>query len=93
MFGSLNGSAKQVLFACENAVSLAPDNDAAEYRDSRGLAKALTGDTAGAIDDFQAYLKSESSAEQKARRQRWIDALRSGQNPFTPKELESLKNE
>jgi len=92
-FGSLNGSAKQVLFACENAVSLAPSNDAASYQDSRGLARALTGNTAGAIADFQAYLKSESSADRKAQRQRWIDALRSGQNPFTPKELESLKNQ
>ncbi len=91
-FGSLNGSAKQVLFACENAVSLAPGNDA-EYRNSRGLARALTGNSAGAIADFQAYLKSEISDEQKAQRQRWIDALRSGQNPFTPKELESLKNQ
>ena len=80
------------MFACENAVSLAPGNDAAEYRDSRELTRALTGDTAGAIADFQAYLKSESSDEQKAQRQRWIDALRSGQNPFTPKELESLKS-
>jgi hypothetical protein len=39
-YGSLNGSAKEVMFACEKAVNLAPNN--VYIRDSRGIARALT---------------------------------------------------
>jgi Flp pilus assembly protein TadD len=36
--------------ACEKAVALAPKNG--EFRDSRGIARALTGNKQGAIEDF-----------------------------------------
>ncbi|MBW4580621.1 MAG: hypothetical protein KME42_13740, partial [Tildeniella nuda ZEHNDER 1965/U140] len=89
--GSLQGSAKVVLTACETAVKLAPGNDG--IRDSRGLARALTGNTKGAIEDFQAYITGTENQEHKKQRQRWIDALRAGKNPFTPAELKSLEGE
>lgn len=88
--GSLNKSAKEVMFACENAVTLAPHSGI--IRDSRGLARALTGDYKGAIPDFEAYIAQTSNKEIKAQRQGWVKALREGKNPFTKEELEKLRN-
>jgi tetratricopeptide (TPR) repeat protein len=86
--GSFHERAKEVLFACEKAVVLAPEDSG--IRDSRGLARALTGDTQGAISDFQAFVSWTHNAERKSQRQRWIRALQAGQNPFTPEELKTL---
>jgi len=107
--GSLHGYAKDVMFACENAVALAPTdgdiwdsrrpartligNTNGDIRDSRGLARALTGNTNGAIEDFQSFINWTEDAEQKAQRQRWIDALRAGENPFTQEELKKLSSQ
>jgi hypothetical protein len=92
-FGSLHGYAADVLYLCENAVTLEPDNKG-YYQDSRGLARALTDDLSGALEDFQAAVNSNAldySQDVKQRRQRWIEALKAGQNPFTPEELEALR--
>jgi tetratricopeptide (TPR) repeat protein len=86
--GSVRGYAKDVMFACEKAVALAPQDGG--IRGSRGLARALTGNTKGAIADFQAYTAQTDDQKRKAQRQRWIDALRAGKNPFTPEEIKSL---
>jgi tetratricopeptide (TPR) repeat protein len=88
--GSLQGHASDSMLACEKAVALAPDNGA--IRDSRGLARAITGNTKGAIEDFQAYINSTEDKEDKIQRQRWINALRAGKNPFTPEEVKQLQN-
>jgi hypothetical protein len=69
-------------------VALAPGNG--DVRDSRGVARALTGNTAGAIEDFQAFIEGTDSAQAKKRRQGWIDALKKGENPFTEKEIAKL---
>ncbi|MEQ9548299.1 MAG: tetratricopeptide repeat protein [Coleofasciculus sp. G3-WIS-01] len=74
--------------ACEKAVALAPENG--EFRDSRGIARALTGDKQGAIEDFQAFIESTNWEEGKKQRQGWIDALKAGKNPFTEEEIEEL---
>jgi tetratricopeptide (TPR) repeat protein len=88
--GSLHGQAAEVMKACENAVMLAPKNG--EFRDSRAIARALTGNKQGAIKDFQAYIKwTGSDEEEKKQRQVWIDALKVGKNPFTSEEIEKLK--
>ncbi|MEG4484345.1 TIR domain-containing protein [Microcoleus sp. D2_18a_B4] len=87
-YGALHKGAKTVISACDTAVALAPGN--VEVRDSRGLARALTGDTAGAIADFQAYIKVTDWAEGKKQRQGWIDKLKKGENPFTEKEIANL---
>lgn len=89
--GSLRGYAKDVMFACEKAVSLIPDDG--NIRDSRGLARALTGDTKGAIEDFEAYIEWIDDPQAKAKRQSWVKDLKAGKNPFTPKELQKLQGE
>lgn len=103
--GSLRGHAAEVLKACEQAVALEPGNGI--MRDSRGLARALTGNIDGAIEDFQAYihwLENEEKKpqpqfpiktlqEKKSQRQRWIDTLRMGENPFTPEEIKGLSKQ
>jgi tetratricopeptide (TPR) repeat protein len=89
-YGSLQNRAADVLFAGEKAVELEPHNGS--YRETRGLAKALTGDIPGAIEDFQAALDSGLfEGERKQQRQHWLDALRAGENPFTPEELAALR--
>lgn len=87
-YGSLHGQAASVLAACEQAVALNSDNPG--YRDSRGLARALTGDTEGAIEDFQFFIDAGGFLSEE--RQRWIEALQAGQNPFTPEQLQRLMN-
>ncbi|WP_017711121.1 tetratricopeptide repeat protein [Prochlorothrix hollandica] len=90
--GSLAGQAAQYLPMCEKAVTLS--NGDPLIRDSRGLARALTGDTPGAIADFQAYIDSpDAPPALKAKRQAWIRALQAGLNPFTPQLLQDLRTE
>jgi WD40 repeat protein len=89
--GSLRGYAVNVMFACEKAVALAPEDG--DIRDSRGLARALTSNKTGAIEDFQVYINQTEDKESKSQRQRWINALRAGKNPFTPEEIKSLLNQ
>ncbi|MCG8368194.1 MAG: hypothetical protein MJA27_33290, partial [Pseudanabaenales cyanobacterium] len=80
--------AEKVIFACEKAIALNPQNG--DIIDSRGLARALTGDTQGAIADFKVFVAWTSEEDSKAQRQAWIEALEQGENPFTPEVLESL---
>ncbi|BBD61130.1 WD-40 repeat-containing protein [Nostoc sp. HK-01] len=89
--GSLRKQAQLVLFACEKAVTLAPNDG--NIRDSRGLARALTGDIPGAITDFEAFIAKTDSKESKAQRQRWVKELKAGQNPFSDAELKRLLNQ
>lgn len=88
--GSLWGHAADVMAECERAVSLAPGDGG--IRDSRGLARALTGDVAGAIADFEAFVALAGGDRARAQRQDWIVALQSGKNPFTAEVLERLRN-
>ena len=90
-YGSLQGFAKEVMLACEKAVNMAPTNP--DYLDSRGLARALTGDTQNAISDFTTFQKSGHPEELKKLRRDWIQALQAGQNPFTPELLKSLASQ
>ena len=88
-YGSLYQKAADVMFACEKAVALSPKDG--EIIESRGLARALTGDIEGAIADFQVYVNWTSNEEKKAQRQEWIKALQAGENPFTDKLLKELQ--
>lgn len=88
-YGSLWGYAADVMTACENGVVHSPEDG--NIRDSRGVARALTGDFEGAIDDFEAFVAYTSSDEHRAQRQGWIDALRRGENPLTAEVLETLR--
>ncbi|OUL27508.1 WD40 repeat domain-containing protein, partial [Nostoc sp. 106C] len=89
--GSLHGYASDVMFACEKAVTLAPTHGG--ILDSRGLARALTGDSKGAIEDFQAFIKWSDNPERKSQRQGWVNALSAGKNPFTKEELQKLRQQ
>jgi hypothetical protein len=90
-FGSLWGYAAEVMHACDFAVAKAPDVE--DFRDSRGLARALTGNRDGAIADFQAFVNSTKDEFRKSQRLAWINALRRGENPFTPEQLKQLFRE
>ncbi|MDY6806621.1 MAG: pentapeptide repeat-containing protein [Cyanobacteriota bacterium] len=95
-FGSLHDYAADVLFAGEKAVELIPNDGMC--RDARGLARGLTGNIQGAIEDFQAALDTGFfdpywKKEKKQKRQRWLEALRAGINPFTPEELLQLRED
>lgn len=90
-FGSLWGQAADVIDACNKAVELAPKQE--EFRDSRGLARALSGDIDGAIEDFQVFVDETEDQSRKYQRQSWINSLRRGQNPFTPEQLKQLFGE
>jgi hypothetical protein len=76
-FGALQNQASRVISYCDRAVRLDPNNTG--IRDSRGVARALTGNTSGAIEDFSAY-GADTSNDAGARRQRlsWATALREG---------------
>ncbi|MGL5082398.1 MAG: pentapeptide repeat-containing protein, partial [Microcoleaceae cyanobacterium] len=96
-YGCLADKADKVLFAGEKALELNPKDG--RCRESIGLAKALTGDLAGAIVDFQASLEDAerfsdpSWKPEKQKRLNWLEALKRGENPFTPEELEALRRE
>ena len=86
--GSLNKQAEKAMFACDKAIELAPDNG--WIRNSRGLARALTGNIDGAIQDFEAFVELAGNAEEKALRKGWIESLKQGKNPFTDEVLDNL---
>lgn len=93
-FGSSLGDAANVLKDCERAVELAETQGSSKigaYRDSRGLARALTNNIAGAIEDFEFYV--EYGVFDSTDRREWIDALENGENPFTEELLDDLRNE
>ncbi|MCL2932062.1 MAG: NACHT domain-containing protein, partial [Trichodesmium sp. MAG_R03] len=98
-FGSLNNHAQDVMFACEKAVKLKPNdinNDINIYNDmrihlTRGFARALTGDYQGSIDDFQVLVDTTKDEEKKATWEGVIEILKKGVNPWTSEVLEEIK--
>jgi len=89
---SLLGKASEVMDTCNKAVELDPSGFP---NDARGLARALTGDSAGAIEDFKLYVvwAMEHGQYEKygAERQHWITELLVGRNPFDKATLEKLR--
>ena len=81
--GSRRGQADAVMFACNKAIELAPDNG--NYHDSRGVARALVGDISGAHDDLQFFVdwaaQNGRDPTSLAQRQIWLRALNAGFNP------------
>jgi hypothetical protein len=101
-YGSIDGFAEMVFPACEKAVALATQNkDEAleQYRDTRALVRALTGNYAGAIEDYQAFVDWTIEAgywyydTYGKKREAWITALKAGKNPFDQETLQALRNE
>ena len=96
--GSLAEQAATVMDACQQAVKLDPENG--NIRDSHGLARALTGDTKGAIEDFSFYVKkrkkekkSEANELRIKQRTQWIAALKAGKNPFDAGTLNAIRDQ
>ena len=89
--GSIWGKAPEFLYSAEQAVAVAPSMP--EIRDTRGVARALSGNVGGAIEDLEAFVAGNISDDLKSRRVQWIDTLRKGGNPFTREELEHLRRE
>jgi len=83
---------KALLTASQKA--LGADVNDASYRDTLGVAKVLAGGKRNwnsAIQDFEFYIADPNqSAERKEQRQRWIAALKAGQNPLTADEIKTL---
>ena len=92
-YGSLWGEAYTVSEFCNQAVAAALDpvfmttfegqplEREVDARDSRGLARALTGDVQGSIADFEFTLAQGGSADFIASRTAWVEALRAGTDP------------
>jgi WD40 repeat protein len=100
--GSIDGFAALVKAACDQAVQLAAaEVDRYEARDSRGVARALTGDIAGAAEDFGAFVEfiekipilKDGYQKILPRRKGWIAALKAGRNPFDAEALKTLRSE
>jgi len=90
-YGSLSGYAEAVLSACERAVELDPEN--IYIRDSRGLARAMTGDRVGAVEDFRVFAEAVPNVAWRQQRLRWIQALEAGEDPFSEEVIRALFHE
>ncbi len=96
-FMTIGGRAAEGLPYCERALSIDPDYHF--VLDSRGLAHAMLGDHEQAIDDFTKFLEwlgtqsSDIYDRYGPRRERWIESLSKGENPFDEAELLALRQE
>ncbi|ASC70040.1 WD-40 repeat protein [Halomicronema hongdechloris C2206] len=78
-FGSVQGQATTVRFACENKAYFG----GVSTLDSRGIVLALDGDLEGSIESFQAYIDVPGRSQDRViQGQAWINALKTGDNPF-----------
>lgn len=93
--GSLYGYADLVLPVCERMVELAPAHG--NFYDSRGVARALSGDLTGALADIQFFLDWAADRIEYApyldRRESWLPVLAAGENPIDAQTIEALLNE
>jgi WD40 repeat protein len=105
--GSIYNSAKNVIFACDNAIKLEPDSN--YHLQRRAIAKAIAGQNDEAIGDFESYLKliynrklksllfvTEGSAELSfgdKEVQGWLEELKAGKNPITEEKLEEWRQQ
>jgi tetratricopeptide (TPR) repeat protein len=81
--GVLWRKGEQAIKACDNALEIAPEDGG--IHDSRGVARVLTGDTEGAIKDFEEYVEWAPShrrtEKEVAKRKKWIIALETDGDP------------
>jgi tetratricopeptide (TPR) repeat protein len=94
-FGSLWEAATEVMHTCEKVVELLPDHGIAHQ--GRGLARALTGNFAGAVEDFSTYLEwaptNNQSEQDISLWQQWTEALKAQRNPFDAETLQKLRSQ
>jgi CubicO group peptidase (beta-lactamase class C family) len=91
--GSVWGYVADVMYACDLAVSLAPKDSGLLF--GRGLARALTNNNAGAIDDFEEYVawtKERGFYDPYGIEvEEFIVELEAGKNPFDEELLDEWK--
>jgi hypothetical protein len=91
----LHGLAALALKYCDLALELAPDDGG--IHDIRGVARALSGDSKGAIEDFQFSRQwapnNGHAREMIDKRSHWVQELKAGRNPFDTATLETLRQE
>lgn len=92
--GCLDGFAQVVLPAAKNTVEFASRDESEYYRDTLGIARALTGDFAGAAADFEAFVNFakdiKNLSEVRHKREKWLMQLKAGHNPFDEATLKAL---
>ncbi len=91
-YGTLLGQPDQVMPHCEKAITLTPDED--YYYDGRGLARALNGNVAGALEDFRRVVESGTQTDLNLNldwRQDWIRRLEAGEDPSAIFDAEMLR--
>ncbi|MFN7761566.1 MAG: WD40 repeat domain-containing protein [Pseudanabaena sp.] len=105
--GSIYNSAKDVIFACDNAITLEPDSN--YYQQIRAIAKAIAGQNDEAIGDFESYLKQIYNRKLKSllfviagaeylsfgdeEVKGWLEELKAGKNPITDQKLEEWRQQ
>ena len=93
-YGSFWGLATVVMPLCDHAVAQDPEDHPS--LDSRGVARALAGDVAGALVDLRAARRlagDDWSPETQAKRDLWIHSLESGVSPFVGEGLKQLRDD
>ncbi len=85
--------------ACDKAIELDPERG--YHYESRSIARILSGDYQGAIEDMEVYIDwldqmitgywDEEAIEEQERYQGWIDQLQLGQNPLDEETLEFMR--
>jgi hypothetical protein len=88
-WGALWNRASDVLGECDRAAALSGEHPL--VLNSRGIARALTGDTAGAIEDLEAYAAWTEDEDLAAKRREWVGQLRNGGQPLTDETLAQLR--
>jgi WD40 repeat protein len=104
LYGSLDGFAEIVLPACDRAVELEPDTGF--RKEFRGLARVLTGNYEGAIEDYQALIDwtlvydaafapliPDLLIDYRTRHEAWLAELEAGRNPIDEVVLAKLREE
>src|SRR6266487_3714674 len=96
--GSTDQFANVVLPSCDRAVTLNPYYG--QYYDSRGVARALTANRQGAIDDFKFFVQWAKGQADTTKytplineRTAWIQKLEAGKNPCDTRTLQALRVE
>jgi len=92
-YGALFGEAERVMDSCDRAAALAPETRG-ESMGWRAVARALTGDRAGAIADLEEALRrldarGMANRPYATRRRQWLEQLRVGEDPFDEATLQA----
>jgi len=96
-FGCLWENAPEIIEVCNSLIDVIPLELEGPIVDTRGTARALTGDYERAIQDFRAFIVWARNrgvpAQHIAKRRKWIEMLKQGQNPFNETALRKLLGE